>query len=625
MGLNGPVVSAEANGQDQGLKHAYMHGRNSAERDIGSDVDGGNRDWHDAPEHPLPSKEDAAFKEEYHLASPPPLPSNNADDGFIQYSHHQTDLRHFQPKTQPFMSQQRQLHEYAPDYPDEGYRMLDDSSRYHLTPFHYGHEVPGLSREPQDLYLVQDRQRYGPIMPNYTSVNRSNLEQSNEITPVSLSNVSLQPLRTAGYQTTSHGNNTQALLNPINESLQYPCRSQEPYTSLGSLQDPVHGDGVGMRNYAARFPDCKTKAAEAKGSQVHASIHATQPQALDEHDCADISDDDEPLITRTLRHRSILSDAYLSGYLPTTPPADHPHRNLGNNLKLENNTSNSKDEPNVTSFETRRNEFGYHQQAANLGGPARPQSISSDDEPISFALPKYDAQFEPAKTKHDPTVAKISLPGLVREVILLSPDHAEQETHLLLNVFLPSQKSLTVPDPHPAQAVLNFHTIAVMVIEAFVQFEIGDEFGTGRGHWHQDHDHGEAEYDKIRDSKDADPDEIFFAVIDRWRAAMESNKQPSRLIRGAQEFCDVALDLVYYIKEHGLITERKRAQRSDKGVKRGDKVADKGGKRVASEAKEVTARKKPKTEKAKPEDQKDKAAKKKRPELKVTVVRKGGK
>ena len=208
-------------------------------------------------------------------------------------------------------------------------------------------------------------------------------------------------------------------------------------------------------------------------------------------------------------------------------------------------------------------------------GPATKGSASSASS-IDWALPQYEANFEPGPTKHDPTVAKVSIPGIVREEIFLSPDHAEQETHLLLHIFLPNQERLETPDTNPAIAILNFHTVAVMVIEAFVQFEIGDEYGLGRGHWHTDHDEdGVAEYQRVRDAKDADPDDIFFAVIDRWRAGLESNKQPSKLIRGTQEFCDIALDIIYYIRDNGLLKERQRAERSDKGVKRGAKKVNK--------------------------------------------------
>lgn len=239
---------------------------------------------------------------------------------------------------------------------------------------------------------------------------------------------------------------------------------------------------------------------------------------------------------------------------------------------------------------------------------------------IDFTLPRYEVQRQPLEGKEDVPSAKVSLPGLVREELLLSPDHADQEVHLLVNLFLPSQQQLETPDAEPATAVLNFHNIAVMVIEAFVQFEIGDEFGTGRGHWHNDHDEdGEGEYMRLRDAKDANPDEIFFAVIDRWRAGIESARKGVLLIRGAQEFCDVALDIIYYVKEHGLLKPEPKAKK-DKGKGKAKAVEDqgvedKGEKRGAQKVvNDVKARKKAKTTPAKAAPAKGKAAK-----AKVTV------
>ncbi|KAF2125510.1 hypothetical protein P153DRAFT_370170 [Dothidotthia symphoricarpi CBS 119687] len=73
---------------------------------------------------------------------------------------------------------------------------------------------------------------------------------------------------------------------------------------------------------------------------------------------------------------------------------------------------------------------------------------------------------------------------------------------------------------------------------------------------------------------------------------MESNKQPLKLIRGSQEFCDVALDVIYYIKEFGLLRPEPKArkERSDKGVPRGFKKSNEEttkdkGKGKASDAK----------------------------------------
>ncbi|KAF2022969.1 hypothetical protein EK21DRAFT_119209 [Setomelanomma holmii] len=298
------------------------------------------------------------------------------------------------------------------------------------------------------------------------------------------------------------------------------------------------------------------------------------PQVVDEHDCGNMqeSDDDEPLRTRIQRHPSATSDSVIGS---SSPPVTNNKRGRihaqDENSDIEFVSSKPSKKKMANPPGTRAATRTPPQSSSTVNADIR-DSSSSENKSIDWKLPTFDAQFEPGKTKNDPTVAKISIPNLVREELLLSPDHSDQETHLLLNVFLPAQQARPYPDPEPAAAVLNFHTIAVMVIEASVQFEIGDEFGMGRGHWHDKHDQGDEEYERVRSVTEADPDEIFFAVVDRWRAGIESNKQPSKLIRGAQEFCDTALDIIYYVKENGLVKERQRAVRSDKGVKRGAKT-----------------------------------------------------
>ncbi|KAH3912710.1 hypothetical protein HBI56_155730 [Parastagonospora nodorum] len=277
----------------------------------------------------------------------------------------------------------------------------------------------------------------------------------------------------------------------------------------------------------------------------------------------DSSEDDEPLHKRVAHHSSAAGESAIT--------VKGKRMDQGKESEVEFVASKPKLGFKATKEKKSAPKQGPVPSTTKTVGPAIKGPPSSAGS-IDWTLPRFEAQFEPGATKNDPTVAKVSIPGIVREEIFLSPDHAEQETHLLLHIFLPNQRRLETPDTNPAVAILNFHTVAVMVIEAFVQFEIGDEYGLGRGHWHNDHDEdGVAEYQRVRDAKDADPDDIFFAVIDRWRAGLESNKQPSKLIRGTQEFCDIALDIIYYIREHGLLEERQRAVRSDKGVKRGAK------------------------------------------------------
>jgi hypothetical protein len=277
-----------------------------------------------------------------------------------------------------------------------------------------------------------------------------------------------------------------------------------------------------------------------------------------------ISDDDEPLATRVQRHRSVT--------LSATDRSPHPRTASADVESPTHNNGDGSDE----------DWHGEGHASGSLVDPARKAtrpnqrtpSTSSEPEEISWKLPSYEALYVPPPSQDDLPLAKVSIPGLVREELLLSPDHTTQEFVLFEQVFLPAQQALATPDPEPAHAVLNFHTIAVLVVEAFTQYEIGDEMSHGpspRAPAAPD-----APFSRQHSAKDADVDAIFFAVIDRWRAGLESNKQPLRLIRGAQEFCDIALDVIHYIKEHGLETPEQpgRKQRKDKGVARGPRKKD---------------------------------------------------
>ncbi|KAF2790811.1 hypothetical protein K505DRAFT_364413 [Melanomma pulvis-pyrius CBS 109.77] len=172
------------------------------------------------------------------------------------------------------------------------------------------------------------------------------------------------------------------------------------------------------------------------------------------------------------------------------------------------------------------------------------------DTGFDFKLPSHEVLYE--NTPDGEPFAKVSLPGLVREAVLLSPDHSNEEFHLFINVFLPSHLNQPTPDAEPALAVLNFHTIAVLVIETY--HLLRDIEG--------------------KDPKGLDIDEVFFQVMDKWRVGMMSGKEGYKLLRGVQEFCDLALDLLFWVKEHGLgvsvpeAEKKERKERSDKGTKR---------------------------------------------------------
>lgn len=203
---------------------------------------------------------------------------------------------------------------------------------------------------------------------------------------------------------------------------------------------------------------------------------------------------------------------------------------------------------------------------------ANPEPDATDG--ISWKLPRYHLEVLPLHDKEEAPEVVVNLPGMPREVLALTTDHANQEIQLLKDLFLPGQQALATPDPWPKQALLNFHTVATMVLEAYTAYEVGDL-----------HTKGSIAPDKDEDKEiaalDATKDEIFFAVIDRWRVGLaEETLRPGyKLIRGAQEFCDIALDVIHYLEEHGFIegpqmirAERKKQaakEAAEKEVKKG--------------------------------------------------------
>ncbi|EMD67303.1 hypothetical protein GGP41_007216 [Bipolaris sorokiniana] len=393
--------------------------------------------------------------------------------------------------------------------------------------------------------------------------------------------LSYQRAPQSAYQTLPFGNS----------STKYPSHSQSefPYDQMASMQPPAL--------YSVQGHDALNQT--SKPNQQSPSAYTTSEAPEEETKEETSSDDDEPLKTRLARH-------------PSKAPSPHP--------------------PNTS--------------------------------PINWKLPDYDIQFSPSpppasssssklkatKDSSSLPVAKISLPGLIREPLVLSPDHTAQELHLLTHIFLPAQQALATPDPEPALAVLNFHSIAMMVVEAYVQFEIGDEMGRSGPAYLPPHDSAsdegergkekgkakrkeEKDYVRIRCARNANVDDIFFAVIDRWRAGLESNKQSFKLIRGIQEFVDVALDVIFWIKENGLLVEEEgRTGEGEEGAKGkgGAKAGAKGKAEEECVKKEegismLTARKKtvPKAKVAKPK-KKEAPVKKRRVPVTpgVTVVRK---
>ncbi|KAF3054191.1 hypothetical protein E8E11_012006 [Didymella keratinophila] len=315
------------------------------------------------------------------------------------------------------------------------------------------------------------------------------------------------------------------------------------------------------------------------GALLQGSVDSHRVTEVQEDDFSEASDDDEPLVTRAPRHRSTTASP-----MPASAPLSG-----GSTLSK---THAAAPKPIVMSIK--------QDSVIEL-------SDDDDDEDaaatISWKLPDFEVTYHPPATDKDLPMAKVSILGakenLVRREVSLTEDHAHHEMELFLNVFLPAQQALPTPDPEPVHAVINFHTISVMVLEAFVQYEIGDEMGRGYGFHGGNVDNqvlrpspssSDEEPTRTRSAKDADVDEIFFAVIDRWRAGLISCKGTLKLIRGCQEFCEIALDVIHYVKEHGLSQPepKKRKERSDKGVKRGPQ----GGTKEAAAKGKATGKRK---------------------------------
>lgn len=213
--------------------------------------------------------------------------------------------------------------------------------------------------------------------------------------------------------------------------------------------------------------------------------------------------------------------------------------------------------------------------AENGEAPTKDQGSSDDDEdgPISWTLPKFEVLSIPPASKNDNHQAKVSIPGIVREEILLDATHWELEVDLFVNVFLPMQRMLgNAPDNEPAHAILNFHTIAVLAIEAFVNYEVGEITSGGLDLARLNRQiRKDGEFERIHDAREASSTDMYFACVDRWRAGLESDKKPFAMIRGAAEFSDGVIPIIDYIIGNGLVKEKPkkpRKPRSEKGKRR---------------------------------------------------------
>ena len=449
-----------------------------------------------------------------------------------------------------FMSNTNYEQYETPRHTSQNLAALEDPHNFDLRVDYQRQQQVQIERQrrqmAQDLY---GGQQPGLRMPVGFDQSRPNMA------PAPMMSVDYRNVPQAGYQYAGFTQYPMGLQNPGHPASGYgpipPHSVRRPF--------PPHGYSMASRPSIPLASDDRQFGPHSGSFRPTIERPLAYSQNRDEGD--GVSDDDEPLKTRVKRHPSVTSQDSIISDSSLVREAKQMRQGSG-----QYHDSDPK-------LSTTQNPVRMHRSLPQpmQTSPDIPSSPSSGNEIGSWKLPQFEVQRQPVDKKEDLPSVKVSLPNMVREELLLSADHSEQEVHLLLNLFLPGQQALENPDPAPATALLNFHTIALMVVEAFVQYEIGDEFGMGRGHFHQNHDQNDEEYERMRDAKDANIDEIFFAVIDRWRAGLESRKQPVLLIRGAQEFCDVALDVIYYIKEHGLFKPEPVARRgrADKGAKGG--------------------------------------------------------
>ncbi|KAF2245959.1 hypothetical protein BU26DRAFT_507622 [Trematosphaeria pertusa] len=434
--------------------------------------------------------------------------------------------------------------------------------------------------------------------PHQRGPNHSGLERASDGLPGRLQGTTSTQHSTqggpAGYYYGQMPGNEQAAAYGQTGMAMYgqPPMPDVPYqgTFNGPQQSAMYGQGIppySHDHYYGQMPDPHQYGYYPHGtyqaySQPQASLYrsarATGKRKAEDEPVAhsdgddDGSSDDEPLVTRTQRHHSILShsNASNSGMGRSSPTAASgslyqadAHGGASTNPRVPTKLKLTVKKPTL---------------ARPLPQPQPSQSSeqfsssAADNNGISWKLPTYAV--EPHTSGDGYPSVKVSLPGLVREELLLSADHAAQEIHLFKHLFLPGQQALATPDPQPTIAVLNFHTVCTLVLDAYDAYEIGDLEAHSRP---QPPSAPEGAVG-ILDAREVSVDDIFFAAIDRWRAGMagDHGKKNYALIRGIQEFCDIALDVIYYVHEHGLLREKEkqkmdgrvRKERSDKGVPR---------------------------------------------------------
>ncbi|CAI6295872.1 unnamed protein product [Periconia digitata] len=274
----------------------------------------------------------------------------------------------------------------------------------------------------------------------------------------------------------------------------------------------------------------------------------------------------------------------------------------GNETMLEDeigDSDDSDDSDDEPLWKRRQNRLAGKPPAEDDSIEDQPEDLADGHQPcvdIDWKIAAYEV-IELPVAKNDPREIAVSIPGCIREKLILSQDFASQELLLFREVFLPNQKALEVPDAYPATAILNFHNICNMVLDSYYNHQMGDVSGF------------DLASDPQQDADEIDEGEVFFESAARWRTGLakegpnlrnqEVLKPAYTHIRGPQEFSEIALDIIYYIKEHGALPpeseESERPKKRAKPAKAGDQPRSRSelGKTEIKQASRATTEQKP--------------------------------
>ncbi|KAF2191967.1 hypothetical protein K469DRAFT_696038 [Zopfia rhizophila CBS 207.26] len=264
-----------------------------------------------------------------------------------------------------------------------------------------------------------------------------------------------------------------------------------------ALADLGEGDGSETQESEDDFDDDDNSAVDRKMPDFSQEVHEMQSNKTYPGEDKSSNDDDTPLIDL-----------------------------FQNKVSPESSSSNGS----CPAIEHEQSAIPEHDHSAESGNTAGDlQNAASGETKFDWKLPDFEIKFEQAMGGYP--MAIISIPGLVREPLYLSIDYPEDEYCLFEELFLETQKSAR--DPEPKLAILNFHTVAGLVLDAINL-----------------HEHGTK----------ADGDELFLQVLDNWRIGMQYGRESYKLIRELRELFDLGMDIIAFLNKKGLVPKLKKGK-----------------------------------------------------------------